>query len=83
MVERTKNIAREIGCELMPPMLSVKEDLACKLFGMKKGMQVMRSLRKMRLATAVKWDEIMYRITGSEGMERDIWVGSVSEGRKV
>jgi glycosyltransferase involved in cell wall biosynthesis len=63
MLEKTKLIARELGGDLLPPELNRKEELLCKLFGLKQGMQFLRKLRKLRLATAVKWDELFYRIT--------------------
>ena len=66
LIEKAKNIARELGGELMPPELNKKEELMCKLFGLKRGMQFMRMGRKLRLAAAVKWDEMMYRITRSQ-----------------
>jgi glycosyltransferase involved in cell wall biosynthesis len=60
--EKISALAHELGGELKPPKRTRKENLMFKLFGMKKGRQFIRSLRKLRFATAVKWDEMLYRI---------------------
>ena len=67
LVEKMRTLAHELGGELIPPKLTMKEYLMCKLFGVKRGMQFMRTLRKLRLDTAIKWDELLYKFTRSEG----------------
>lgn len=66
LVEKTRILAHELGGELIPPKFTTKEYLMCKLFGMKRGRKLMSALRKLRFATAVKWDELLYVISGPE-----------------
>jgi glycosyltransferase involved in cell wall biosynthesis len=65
MLEKMNSLAIELGGELMPPRVGRKEDLMRMLFGSKTGKEVMTMLRKLKLATAVKWDETLYRINRS------------------
>jgi glycosyltransferase involved in cell wall biosynthesis len=67
--EKIRALAHELGGELKPPKLNWKEDLMHNLFGAKRGRQHMRTLRKLKFETAVKWDELLYMITGSTDTE--------------
>ena len=69
MREKIRTLAHELGGELTPPKFNRKEELMSKLFGVKKGRQFMRTLRKLRFNAAVKWDELLYMITRPAGQE--------------
>ncbi|MCC6544634.1 MAG: glycosyltransferase family 2 protein [Nitrospirae bacterium] len=66
LLDKIRVLAHELGGELMPPKLNMKEGLMCKLFGMKKGRQLMRTLRKLRFGIPIKWDEWLFIISKPE-----------------
>ena len=66
LVEKIRILAQELGGELIPPKLNMKEGLMCKLFGVKRGRQYMRTLRKLRFGIPIKWDELLFMISGPE-----------------
>ncbi|MGZ8906046.1 MAG: glycosyltransferase family 2 protein [Methylobacter sp.] len=62
LLEEINRLTLELGGELMPPDLSWKVNFFSSLFGRKVADNIITALRKMRLNTAVKWDEILFRI---------------------
>ena len=54
-------IALELGGELKPPSPSWKANLLERLFGQEAADMAMKSLRKIRFSTVVKWDEMLSR----------------------
>lgn len=52
-------LAFELGGELIPPSLGWKADVLGKVVGSKLADKTIMSLRKMRFATVVKWDEML------------------------
>jgi glycosyltransferase involved in cell wall biosynthesis len=65
LLKEINTLALELGGELMVPRFSWKFNLVRRLFGWKIADKAMTTLRKLRLARAVKWDEMLYRITKS------------------
>ena len=65
LLEEINTIAFELGGELTPPQLSWKFNQLSRLIGRKAADRVMSVGRKLKLLTAIKWDEIVYRITKS------------------
>lgn len=63
--EEIKKLALELGGELMEPKLSWKEGLMNKIFGQIMGREIVTALRKMRFATAVQWDKLLFKISES------------------
>ena len=58
-----KQFARELGWELREPSFSRKENLMFWLFGRRTGKRVIDTFRKIKLAVAVNYDEIMFKIS--------------------
>jgi AraC-like DNA-binding protein len=62
MLERMNALASELGAELAAPRFGWRSSLLQRLFGPEKGKGLMTSLRRLRMGTAVKWDEWMSRL---------------------
>src|SRR2546426_361681 len=67
MVNKARDLARSLGGDLLPPKENLKFLLVRKVFGWKRGKKIMVTLRKRKLAMAVKWDEMLYRVNGLLG----------------
>ena len=81
--EEMKKLALELGCELMEPKLSWKEGLMNKIFGQMMGREIVTVLRKMRLASAVQWDKLLFKISESSvKVDRYGNKGSIDLGRE-
>jgi glycosyltransferase involved in cell wall biosynthesis len=65
LLEKINDLAFQLNGQLMTPKLGWKSDLMRRLFGLKRGQEVMATLRKLKFAMAVKWDEILYRLNNS------------------
>jgi hypothetical protein len=65
LLKEMNSIATELGGELMPAKLGWKFNLMQGLFGRKVAKKVKDMVWKLDLARAVKWDEMLYRITRS------------------
>jgi len=66
LLEKINDLASQLDGQLTTPKLGWKSDLMRRLFGWKMGQEVMATLRKMKFTTAVKWDEILYRLHNSQ-----------------
>lgn len=54
--------AAELGGKLTPSQFGWRAGLLHKIFGPKKGKELMIILRRLRMAAAVRWDELMYKL---------------------
>jgi len=63
--EEIKKLALELGGELMEPKFSRKEGLMYMFLGKMMGKKVVTVLRKMRLAAAIEWDKLLFKISDS------------------
>jgi glycosyltransferase involved in cell wall biosynthesis len=69
--ELLNTVAQELGGKLMPPHFGTNENILRKLFGDRRGLQIMNQLRKVKLDTIVKWDELLYLISRLDGKKRN------------
>ena len=69
LLEVMNALALELGGKLTEPRYDPKTNALRMLCGWKVANQLMTTYRKLRLATAVKWDEILYRITQQSSVE--------------
>jgi GT2 family glycosyltransferase len=60
-IEQLSTLALELGGELKPPRLNWRTRLLQRLFGPEWGRGLMICFRRLRMARAVKWDELMDR----------------------
>ena len=67
IVNKARYLARSLGGDLLPPKENLKFLLVRKVFGWKRGKKIMVTLRKRKLAMAVQWDEMLYRVNGLLG----------------
>jgi hypothetical protein len=61
-LRRMNALALELGETLTPPKLGWRAGLLHKIFGPKRGKELMIIPRRLRLAAAVRWDELMYKL---------------------
>ena len=61
LLTETNALAFELGGQLMVPSVGWKLEVMRRLFGWKMAKKVMTTARKLRLAGAIKWDEMSYR----------------------
>jgi hypothetical protein len=62
LLQKIADLAKELGGELTPPKIGLLSGLLQNLCGAKSARKLRRTLRQSRLAAAVKWDEIMYKL---------------------
>jgi len=65
--EMIDRLAFDLGGRLRPPQHGWKVELLQALFGKQQGMAALHLLRKMKLTTAIRWDELLYRISRTPG----------------
>jgi hypothetical protein len=63
LLERINTLALELGGKLMAPRVGWKLEVLRRLLGWRRGKEVMTTLRKLKLVLALRWDELLYRIT--------------------
>jgi len=64
--EEIKNLALDLGGELGKPSISYKESFLFHLFGQRKGNDIMRALRNIRLAALINWDKFLFNVCGNK-----------------
>jgi len=69
-IEILSTSSREMGEELMLPSFGAKENIMTGLFGNRRGLNILRLFRKLKLATAVKCDEVLYKISILAGKKK-------------
>jgi glycosyltransferase involved in cell wall biosynthesis len=63
LLERIDALAFELGGKLMAPRAGWKLEGLRRLLGWRRGKKAMTTLRKLKLTMALKWDELLHRIT--------------------
>lgn len=66
ILEKCKNIARDLGGQLLPPTLSWKYFLIRKFFGWKVARKVQLEMRKTKTLIQKNWDKVLYNLFKSE-----------------
>jgi glycosyltransferase involved in cell wall biosynthesis len=61
LLREANALAFELGGQLMPPSVGWKLEVMRRLFGWKMGKKVMTTGRRLKLAGAIKWDEMSYK----------------------
>jgi hypothetical protein len=62
LLQKIADLAKELGGELTPPKMDLLSGLLRDLFGATSAKKLRRAVRRLRLAVAVKWDEMMYKL---------------------
>ena len=71
LLEAMNALASELGGELTAPLVDSKIRMLRGLFGWNAAYAATTAYRKLRLATAVKWDETLYRIASLSAKGRN------------
>jgi glycosyltransferase involved in cell wall biosynthesis len=63
LLDRIDALAFELGGKLIIPRVGWKLEGLRRVLGWRRGKEVLTNLRKLKLTIALKWDELLYRIT--------------------